>query len=318
MDKLTINETSRTSSIPQWAADLQAFMSQSQFLTRGAVVIDLDGTAVHEYEGRVRIHPDVSHALKRIADRGRPVVINSLRFPLNVISTFGEEWASITTAPLPIISLNGSQMGYLTSTSGELAFQELAAFPLSETDIEGVLSAVARLLENEIRNLVLFFYPRDWRYGEIIWVGDATRVDAVRAKYASASECYSSTPGELRTRLDALEVCMMFLLIDEPEDRLMAYQHPRPKGFVTQAGVDKSFGWRAMCQKLGWNAVDCIGAGDTPMDTFLGDCGLALHVGPLTLQKTGHLATIKLRGPHELGSFLFAVSEFEGEKRHER
>jgi hypothetical protein len=35
---------------------------------------------------------------------------------------------------------------------------------------------------------------------------------------------------------------MILLLLDVPEDRLMAYQHTRRDNFLTRAGVDKLFG----------------------------------------------------------------------------
>src|SRR4051812_36534682 len=90
---------------------LQSFLDGSRFARDGAVVTDLDGTAIHEFEGRAIIPDPVSHGLKRLNDLGRPVILNSLRFPLNVIRTFGREWYGITNAPLPLVSLNGGIMG---------------------------------------------------------------------------------------------------------------------------------------------------------------------------------------------------------------
>ena len=106
---------------------LRSFLASSRFTEAGAVITDLDGTAVHEFEGRVTIPHLVSHGLKAINNRGhRPVVLNTLRFPLNVIRTFGREWHAITSAPLPLVSLNGSITGYLTeSRSGEMVFEEM-------------------------------------------------------------------------------------------------------------------------------------------------------------------------------------------------
>ena len=65
--------------------ELRAFLAEADFAGKGAIVTDLDGTAVHEFEGRVVIPELVSHALKHLNDLGRPVVLNTLRFPLNVI-----------------------------------------------------------------------------------------------------------------------------------------------------------------------------------------------------------------------------------------
>jgi hypothetical protein len=67
--------------------DLRVFLRESAFLTSGAVVTDLDGTAVHEFEGRIAIPDPVSHGLKHLNDLGRPVVLNTLRFPLNVMAS---------------------------------------------------------------------------------------------------------------------------------------------------------------------------------------------------------------------------------------
>lgn len=71
---------------------LQNFFNQSNFPEAGAVITDLDGTAIHEYEGRYSIPKSVELGLKKINDLGRPIVINTLRFPLSVIRTFGKEW----------------------------------------------------------------------------------------------------------------------------------------------------------------------------------------------------------------------------------
>ena len=107
---------------------LQSFLTASRFVYEGAVITDLDGTAVHEIKGRVAIPHAVSHGLKHLNDRGRPVVLNTLRFPLNVIRTFGREWHAITNAPLPLVSLNGAIIGHLTSTNHDVMFEEVAAF----------------------------------------------------------------------------------------------------------------------------------------------------------------------------------------------
>ncbi|MEJ7680254.1 MAG: hypothetical protein WKG06_20850 [Segetibacter sp.] len=69
--------------------------------------------------------------MKKIYDLGRPVVINTLRFPLSVMRTFGREWYSISNAPVPTVLMNGSQLGYMTETSeGAIGYKEIAAFPL--------------------------------------------------------------------------------------------------------------------------------------------------------------------------------------------
>ena len=160
---------------------------------------DLDGTAVHEFEGRIVIPDPVSHGLKHLRDLGRPVILNSLRFPLNVIRTFGREWYSITNAPLPLVSLNGGLTGYLVETAaGEIAFEEIDAFPLLASEIDEVLVGIEGLVAGGIDDLLLFFYPRDWTQGELIWTPVADRVPEVEGKYRSASE--SSPPASRRSR----------------------------------------------------------------------------------------------------------------------
>lgn len=70
---------------PEPADLLQRFVRESGFAQRGAVITDLDGTAVHEHEGRIVIPKTVSHGLQQVYALARPIVINTLRFPLNVI-----------------------------------------------------------------------------------------------------------------------------------------------------------------------------------------------------------------------------------------
>ena len=115
------------------AARLQAFHKAVDFARRGGVITDLDGTAVEEHEGRVRVAVEVEQGLKSLADLGRPVVVNTLRFPLNVVRTFGRAWSAITAQPIPLVSLNGSVFGLLDPTGPEgTTFEELEATPLSE------------------------------------------------------------------------------------------------------------------------------------------------------------------------------------------
>ena len=98
---------------PDVSGRLLDFHRRSGFAERGGVVTDLDGTAVHEREGRVLIADPVAEGLRELAMQGRPVVLNTLRFPRNVIDTFGRVWSAITSEPLPLVSLNGS--GWLTA-----------------------------------------------------------------------------------------------------------------------------------------------------------------------------------------------------------
>jgi hypothetical protein len=295
------------------AADntLREFLRESNFHARGGIVSDLDGTAVLEERGRIYIPESVEFGLKRLVELKRPFVINSLRFPLSVLRTFGREWYSIANAPIPTVSLNGSLLGYVTKTDDELAFEELEAFPLSAEEIDEVLAGVQGLIAGAIKNLLVFYYPRDWRMGEIIWTPVPENVMHVKDKYASASAVTAVEIDTLREQMCAASVCMIFLLIDVPEDKLMAYQHVKRSSFVTRQGVDKLSGWERMAGHLGLDVRDSIGAGDTPMDRFLSGVGLAVHVGNLDLEFKGISRTIKLRDSHELGALLFRAAELQ-------
>jgi hypothetical protein len=96
----------------------------------------------------------------------------------------------------------------------------------------------------------------------------------------------------------------LFLLVAAPPDRLMAYPHARPSSFVTRAGVDKLAGARRLAERLGFDLAASVGCGDTPMDSFLAGCGLALHVGPMALEHKGLAGTVRLADPPALGAAL--------------
>ncbi len=288
---------------------VQQYLEQSLFTSEGAVITDLDGTAVHEHEGRVAIPQAVEFGLKELYDQGRPVIINSLRFPLNVIRTFGEEWFRITQSPIPTISLNGSITGHIIHRDGALTFEEVAAFPLSNQEIDEVLRGVQGLLDDGVKDVLLFFYPRDWTRGEIIWTPVPQRVQAVQDKYRSASSVIAVKFDELREELMRGEVCMIFLLIDLPQDRLMAYQHTKRSNFFTRKGIDKMTGASEMAARLGIDLRHSVGAGDTELDKFLCCVGLAVLVGPLPLEYKGIVETIRLRNAHQLGDFFFLLAD---------
>lgn len=291
---------------------LQQFMRQSHFAASGGVVTDLDGTAVHEEHGRIYIPQPVEFGLKALYDLGRPVVLNSLRFPLSVMRTFGKEWLAISGAPIPVVSMNGSQLGYVTTDDKEeLCFEEIDAFPLESEAIDDVLAGVEKLLADDIRDVLLFYYPRDWRMGEIIWTPVAEKVDHVKEKYLSASAVTAVELPKLREQLRAEEICMIFLLIERPADDLMAYQHSRPSSFFTRSGVDKLSGTRAIAEHLGIDLAHSIGAGDTAMDIFLDGVGLAVQVGGRDLAFRGLHSTIKLPGIFELGDLLFRTADLQ-------
>lgn len=299
---------------PEVEDSLRQFLKQSRYGETGGVITDLDGTAVHEDQGRVYIPPSVEFGLKRLYEVGRPVVINSLRFPLSVMRTFGKEWIAIANAPIPVVSLYGSQIGFVTKTvEDELVFEEIDAFPLTTSEIDDVLKGVEAMVENGVKDLLLFYYPRDWRMGEIIWTPVAEKVIDVKEKYQSASAITAVELSKLREQLHAEEICMIFLLIEVAEDELMAYQHTKRSNFFTHQGVDKLSGTKEIARHLNIDLTNSIGAGDSPMDVFLDGVGLAIHVGNPNLEFRGLQQTIKVTGIFELGDLLFRLADLQQE-----
>jgi len=297
----------------EFDAVLRNFLMQSKFADRGAVITDLDGTAVHEEQGRVYIPEPVEFGLKKIYELGRPVVLNSLRFPLSVMRTFGKEWIAIANAPIPVVSLYGSQIGYVTRDSNqELCFEELDAFPLSGDEIDEVFAVVKKMVDNGERDLLLFYYPRDWRMGEIIWTPVAEKVIHVKEKYTSASSVTAVELEKLREQLHAEEICMLFLLVEIPQDRLMAYQHTNRSNFFTHRGVNKLTGTEAIAKHLAFDLAHSIGAGDSEMDKFLNGVGLAVQVGDNPrFPFRGLTDTVKINTAFEFGDFLFRLADFQ-------
>jgi hydroxymethylpyrimidine pyrophosphatase-like HAD family hydrolase len=298
-------------------AKLQKFIEQSSFATSGVVITDLDGTAVHEDQGKIVIPKEVELGLMRHYQRGRPLILNSLRFPLSVIRTFGQDWYKISNAPIPTITLNGSLMGYVKKTDeAELVFEEAAAFPLTKDEVLETLAGVKGILDRGLKNVLVFYYPRDWRIGEVIWTPVAENVDHVKDKYRSASAVTAVEFPKLQEQMLAEEICMIFLLIDVPEDQLMAYQHTKRSNFITHKGVDKLFGARVMSDMFKSDLRDSLGAGDTELDTFLAGVGLATLVGNHNLDFKGLIDTIKLNNSLELGMLLFRAAELAADKTH--
>jgi hydroxymethylpyrimidine pyrophosphatase-like HAD family hydrolase len=298
-------------------AKLRHFVNQSSFVAAGAVITDLDGTAVHEFQGKIAIPKEVELGLMRHYERGRPLILNSLRFPLSVIRTFGQDWYRLSNAPIPTVTLNGSLAGFVKkSEADELVFEEAVAFPLSAGEITEALKGVKGILNGGIKNILVFYYPRDWRVGEVIWTPIPENIIAVKEKYASASAVTAVEFPKLQEQMLAEDICMIFLLIDAPEDQLMAYQHTRRSNFITHHGVDKLFGARAMADLLKCDLRSSLGAGDTELDNFLSGVGLALLVGNNELPFRGLVETIKLRDSLELGAVLFRAAEFAAGAAH--
>lgn len=294
---------------------LENFFYNSEFSTKGAVITDLDGTAVHEFNGKIVIHSSVEIGLKKMQHLGRPIIINTLRFPLSVIHTFGKEWYMISNSPIPVILLNGSQLGYIDLTAtGRFEFKQLAAFTLKEEEIVKVLEGVYKLVEDGINNLVLFYYPEDWMRGEIIWTPVEDRIPHLQKKYLSASSVISTSREKLKEILLSQPLCMIFLLIEADADTLMAYQHSKKSNFFTTTGTDKLSGTKEMARLLNVELDHSIAAGDTPMDIFLDGVGLSVHVGNGNLPFKGIRDTLKLPGFVEFGQLLFHFAAMQQAK----
>jgi hydroxymethylpyrimidine pyrophosphatase-like HAD family hydrolase len=149
--------------------------------------------------------------------------------------------------------------------------------------------------------------------GEIIWTPVAENVLCIKQKYVSASSVTAVEFDKLCDQLAAEEVCMIFLLIDLPEDQLMAYQHTKRSNFFTHKGVDKLFGAKCIAAKLGIDLDQSIGAGDTELDSFLSGVGLAILVGTNNLDFKGIMHTIKITDAFQFGALLYRLAELQRE-----
>ena len=297
---------------PGQSAQLQYFFNHSKFEECGGLITDLDGTAIHELEGHYNIPQSVQLGLERIYDLGRPIVLNTLRFPYSVIRTFAIEWYKISNAPIPTVLMNGSQLGYIMQDNeGNFLYNEIDAFPLEAEEIAKVLHIITGFISNNDLDLLVFYYPRNWQQGEIIWTPVPDKIEAVQNKYLSASKVYSSSLENLQLHLLNQEICMIFLLIDIPQDRLMAYQHTKRSNFFTHKGVDKDFGAHQIARHLQFELNHSIGAGDSEMDSFLRSVGLAIHVGNPLLSHEGIMPPIKVKNSTEFGDILFELAAMQ-------
>ena len=287
---------------------LQRFAAARDF-ERGFLALDLDGTALMEDRGKIFISAAVEKGVKAMHDLGRTVVINTLRFPLSVIRTVGEAWYQIADAPILTVLLNGSVLGYIKKAPGGLVYEELAAFPLSKEEVDHLVAGIRQLLRAGIRDVILFYYSRDWGAGETIWTPEAGRVAGLQKKFVSASRVLSGDADLLHGWLSEVEVCMASLLIDRPEDTLMAYQHSKRNSFFTRKGVDKASGTREIAKRFDLSLEDAVGAGDTEMDSFLSEVGLAIIVGSAALPYRGKSETLRVDNPGDLGHVILRLAE---------
>lgn len=299
-----------TTSTVDALAELRTFLATSRFHDAGAWMTDLDGTAVLEREGRIYLPPEVELGLRHVHQRARPVIANTLRFPLSVINVFGDDWHRATGADLPLVSLKGAQTGRIVrSASGETSFEEWHAETLTEAEIGEVMQGIEGMVDDGVGDLLVFHYGRDWRRGERIWTPAADHVEPVRRKYGSASAVFSGSVAELRDTLLAEPMCMIFLLVDLPQDRRMAYQHTQRNNFFTHAGVNKRAGAENIARHMGLDLRASIGSGDAPPDDFLSAVGFAVIVGSNEVEYRGLEHTVRVDGIAALGQLLAVVGE---------
>ena len=271
-------------------------------------VTDLDGTAVHEENGRVYVSDAMEKGLKRMHDLGRSVVINSLRFPLSVMQASAKRGTKSPGVPVPVHGSAWRLCGRMVLTkSGDIGFEVIEAICLESEKVQAIVSGASTLVDAGANELLVFFYPRDWTRGEIIWTPDAARVQDVAAKYRSASRVISGDVGTLERELTAEEICMVFQLLDLPQDRAMAYQHTAQQLLHTPASTRITV--RSAWRHLGIDLLHSIGAGDSPMDDFLAGVGFAVIVGRLQLEYKGLLHTVRIRDSLALGNLLYSIGE---------
>jgi hydroxymethylpyrimidine pyrophosphatase-like HAD family hydrolase len=287
---------------------LRRFFEKHDF-AKGCLVLDLDGTALTEDQGRIFISSTVQAGIRAIHEFKRPIILNTLRFPLSVIRTIGNAWYELSDIPVPTVLLNGSILGHIHCVGERLEYEEIAAYAMTEREIKLVLDGVQELLGKGIDDLLLFYYARDWRLGEALWTPKAERVETLQSKFVSASKVISCPVDQLGEELHRQDMCMMSLFVDRPEDTLMAYQHSKRNSFFTRKGVDKAYGLRQMAKNFGLSLDDSVAAGDTEMDTFLSEAGLAVIVGHAPLRFRGKSETLRVSSPIDLGELLSHMAE---------
>jgi hypothetical protein len=158
----------------QWLEPLRTFVEEND-LSNTFLALDLDGTALLEDKGKVFISSSVEKGVKALRDLNIPVVLNSLRFPLSVIDAVGEAWCQIASAPIPVVLLNGSTIGCINRSDGQMFYEEFAAIPVARDEVQGVLDGIAQLIKAGIDDLLFFFYPRDWKEGDSVTSNEDVR-----------------------------------------------------------------------------------------------------------------------------------------------
>jgi len=291
-------------------ARLKDFLAQSRFRETGALMTDLDGTALREMNRRVTIAPEVASGLKALRAHGRPIILNTLRFPANVIRSMGPQWHAIQGGAVPLVSLNGGIGGMIERTaSGAMGFEEIFAKPLTREEIETVLSELEAEMEAGAPDPLLFFHPRDWRLGETLWTPEEGRIPDLKRRYPHADRVISLEMGALRDELLSCDICLVLM----PHGDLPIYRQQQRRDFFTGGTADKLSGARRMTEALGVELAQSIGAGDTEMDVFLTGTGLAIRVGAQQLEYEGVVGTIDVADPEGFGATMLMLAGLLGE-----
>lgn len=289
---------------------IERFVSLSD-LRKGAWFVDLDGVIfIQEGRGKFNISEEAEHGILNTWNIGCSVIINSLRFPLSIIENLVPDWLLMYEKDIPAVLLNGGLIGYFRKKDGGIVFEELEAHPLSEKELDSLVDGLTAVIANSIPNarpdMALFFYPRDWRKGEIVWVPEGVDVDAVRDGYVNASEVMSCGLEELRQKLKKARPCLAATLVDKHK----ISEDASPWDYYTWKGIDKATGAREIASMLGISLADSAGAGDSQMDKFLSEVGLAVRVraGKENLAFKGKKETLDVGSSPELGEVMSTLA----------
>lgn len=288
---------------------IQDFASQPHFRQFGGLMTDLDGTIVQHQDGNYFILQEVQAGLNDLYRVNCPIILNTIRFPISIIKTFAAVLYPIAQNPIPVISLNGSQWGYISQGKDkEFSFTEAGAQPLKPIEIKSFMADIQLLVQNRVPNIAAFYYPRDWTKGEIIWSAEEDRVAEMTKTYKSASGVYSSSLAVLEKNLADEEISMIFLLVKK--DLIEGTHLQRNlKDFYTTAGANKLAGAHAFVNQLGRNLEHFIGAGDTPMDVFLKETGAVIKVGNLSLDFDCQATVLLVKTVSEMGDVFTQIAK---------
>lgn len=284
------------------------FSDRIDLIEQGGLITDLDGTLIRNDNGRYFMPDPVSIGLQSVYNTNCPVIINSIRFPLSVINTFAKEWFSISKISVPLVTLNGSQTGYIhKDKKNGFTFEEVESFPLGQKELASFISDLENMTKDG-GDALAFYYPRDWKKGEIIWTPDKNKVAEIKQKYKSASHVHAGDIKSLHQLLEDEDISMIFLL-DLRQDSGIPARHSDHKDFYTARSVNKLSGAKKMVKHLDRQIQHFIGAGDTPMDVFLKEVGLVLKVGGMDLGFDCKSPLVQIDNIEEIGDIFNEIAK---------